>query len=68
MAINFSPIYGRHCARGRVFTDQNVVTGKLDPIGDIETIETELMLADLIALQRAFKTENFANRGVIKKL
>jgi len=50
----------------RVFTDQNVVrtTGKLDPIGDIETIETELMLADLDSVTKGFqKTERAAKSG-----
>jgi GTP-binding protein YchF len=38
----------------RCFEDENVahVSGKLDPIGDIDTIETELMLADLESLER----------------
>ena len=38
----------------RCFEDPDVthVEGKVDPIGDIETIETELMLADLESLER----------------
>jgi GTP-binding protein YchF len=38
----------------RCFEDENVahVSGKLDPIGDVETIETELMLADLDSLEK----------------
>jgi ribosome-binding ATPase len=38
----------------RCFEDPDVthVEGKIDPIGDIETIETELMLADLDSLER----------------
>ena len=38
----------------RCFADADVahVAGKIDPIGDIETIETELMLADLDSLER----------------
>ncbi len=38
----------------RCFEDPDVthVEGKVDPIGDIETIETELMLADLDSLER----------------
>src|SRR5919108_6456693 len=38
----------------RCFTDDDVthVTGAIDPIADIETIETELMLADLDSLER----------------
>src|SRR5207344_1221504 len=38
----------------RCFVDPNVahVAGAIDPIADIETIETELMLADLDSLER----------------
>ncbi len=38
----------------RCFVDPNVahVTGRIDPIADIDTIETELMLADLESLER----------------
>jgi ribosome-binding ATPase len=38
----------------RCFEDPDVthVEGRVDPIGDIETIETELMLADLESLER----------------
>jgi GTP-binding protein YchF len=38
----------------RCFADDDVthVTGAIDPIADIETIETELMLADLDSLER----------------
>jgi len=38
----------------RCFVDANVahVTGRVDPIADIDTIETELMLADLDSLER----------------
>ena len=38
----------------RCFTDADVthVGGKIDPIADIETIETELMLADLESLEK----------------
>ena len=38
----------------RCFEDPDVthVEGRLDPIGDIETIETELMLADLDSLEK----------------
>jgi GTP-binding protein YchF len=38
----------------RCFEDSDVthVEGKLDPIADIETVETELMLADLDSLER----------------
>jgi ribosome-binding ATPase len=38
----------------RCFEDDDVthVEGRIDPIGDIETVETELMLADLESLER----------------
>jgi hypothetical protein len=38
----------------RCFTDPDVthVEGRIDPIADIETVETELMLADLDSLER----------------
>jgi ribosome-binding ATPase len=38
----------------RCFEDNDVthVEGRIDPVGDIETIETELMLADLDSLER----------------
>ena len=38
----------------RCFEDENIthVEGRIDPIDDIETIETELMLADLESLER----------------
>jgi GTP-binding protein YchF len=38
----------------RCFTDDDVthVEGKIDPIADIETVETELMLADLDSLEK----------------
>ena len=38
----------------RCFVDDDVahVAGKIDPVADIETIETELMLADLDSLER----------------
>jgi GTP-binding protein YchF len=50
----------------RVFTDANVVrtVGKFDPIGDIETIETELMLADLDSVTKGYlKIERTARSG-----
>ena len=39
----------------RCFADDNIVhvTGKVDPLSDIETIETELALADLATLDKA---------------
>src|ERR1700731_834767 len=38
----------------RCFEDDDVtpVEGKIDPVGDAETVETELMLADLDSLER----------------
>lgn len=47
----------------RCFEDENVihVGGKPDPRGDIETIETELVLADLQALER--KTDRLAKQA-----
>src|SRR5713101_5474398 len=38
----------------RCFRDDNVthVEGRIDPVADIETVETELMLADLDSLER----------------
>ncbi len=44
----------------RCFEDDNVihVAGKVDPIADIETIGTELALADLASAERAIEREN----------
>ena len=44
----------------RCFEDENVVhvNGKVDPIADIETIVTELALADLSAVEKAIHREN----------
>ncbi len=50
----------------RLFEDENVthVSGKLDPVGDIETIITELALADLEILERRIaKTEKNTRTG-----
>jgi len=41
-----------HVVRCFEDTDVTHVAGKIDPIADIETIETELMLADLESLER----------------
>ncbi len=40
----------------RCFADDNVVhvSGKIDPLSDIETVETELALADLATVDKAF--------------
>ncbi|GAA5178611.1 redox-regulated ATPase YchF [Niveibacterium umoris] len=44
----------------RCFDDENVVhvNGKVDPIADIETIVTELALADLSSVEKAIHREN----------
>lgn len=56
----------------RCFEDDNVVhvAGKVDPVSDIEVINTELALADLAvaerALQRNQKTARAGDKGAIK--
>ena len=50
----------------RCFDDDNVVhvTGRIDPISDIETINTELALADLAAVDKQItKVEKLARAG-----
>ena len=50
----------------RCFHDDDVthVSGKVDPVSDVETIETELMLADLQTLENALpKAERSAKSG-----
>ena len=49
----------------RCFEDDNVVhvAGKIDPISDIETINTELALADLAAVDKADREVREAARG-----
>lgn len=50
----------------RAFTDAEVihVAGRVDPIGDIETIDTELALADLEAVERALhRAEKLVRSG-----
>ena len=49
----------------RCFEDSDVthVEGKIDPVADIETIETELMLADLDSLERRVDTLEKKIRG-----
>ena len=44
----------------RCFDDENVVhvSGRVDPLSDIETIMTELALADLAAVERTLNREN----------
>ena len=57
----------------RCFEDDNVVhvAGKVDPIGDIEVINTELALADMAsvekALQRAAKASKSGNKEELAK-
>src|SRR6184192_3185577 len=49
----------------RCFEDNDVthVEGKVDPIADIETVETELMLADLESLERRIEGLERKSRG-----
>src|SRR5665213_4557115 len=49
----------------RCFTDGNVthVEGSIDPVRDAETVETELMLADLDSLERRLIATNKRIRG-----
>lgn len=49
----------------RCFQDDNVVhvAGKVDPVADIETIQTELALADLSTLEKAFARYQKAARS-----
>lgn len=50
----------------RVFSDPNVVhvEGSIDPLRDVETIDTELCLADLAAVERRIeRTERSAKSG-----
>ena len=51
----------------RCFEDSDVVhvDGKIDPISDIETIDTELVLADLESMER--QQERLARRGATTK-
>jgi GTP-binding protein YchF len=57
----------------RCFEDDNVVhvSGKVDPLGDIEVINTELALADMAsvekALQRAAKASKSGNKEELAK-
>src|ERR1700674_4518151 len=49
----------------RCFEDDDIthVEGKIDPVADIETIETELMLADLDSLERRADALEKKTRG-----
>jgi ribosome-binding ATPase len=53
----------------RCFEDREVVhvTGHIDPIADIETVETELMLADLDSLERRVAALEKRVRGADKE-
>ncbi len=44
----------------RCFNDENIVhvSGKIDPLSDIETIHTELILADIETLEKAIQRES----------
>lgn len=52
-----------HVVRCFEDTDVTHVEGRIDPIADIETIETELMLADLDSLERRVDTLEKKARG-----
>lgn len=58
----------------RCFEDENVVHvhGKIDPLGDIEVIETELMLSDLDTVSKAMdkiqKQSKSGNKEILEKL
>ncbi len=58
------------CEIVRFFTDQDVihVSGKVDPESDVETIKTELILADLATLEKAIpRLEKEAKRDKTKQ-
>jgi GTP-binding protein YchF len=52
-----------HVVRCFVDTDITHVEGKIDPVADIETIETELMLADLDSLEKRVDILEKKTRG-----
>ena len=53
-----------HVVRCFIDTDITHVEGKIDPVSDAETVETELMLADLESLEKRIKPlEKKANSG-----
>lgn len=49
----------------RCFEDGNIthVNGKVDPLSDIETIETELMLADMASVERTIENHSKKAKG-----
>jgi ribosome-binding ATPase len=53
----------------RCFANDNVVhvTGKVDPISDIETIHTELALADLATVEKALQREGKLAKSGVKE-
>ncbi len=53
------------CHVVRCFTDENVVhvDGKVNPVRDVETIETELIFADLEALEKRLDRARKASKG-----
>jgi ribosome-binding ATPase len=58
----------------RCFDDENIVhvDGKIDPLGDIETINTELILADIESVSKAIEKEKKKSKSgdkeALKKL
>ena len=58
----------------RCFDDENIVhvDGKIDPLGDIETINTELILADMESVSKAIEKEKkkskSGDKDALKKL
>ena len=52
-----------HVVRCFEDTDVTHVEGRIDPIADIETVETELMLADLESLERRIEGLERKSRG-----
>src|SRR5579862_2941390 len=55
-----------HVVRCFEDTDVTHVEGRIDPIADIETVETELMLADLESLERRVDTMSKKAKGADK--
>jgi hypothetical protein len=56
-----------HVVRCFEDTDVTHVEGRIDPIADIETVETELMLADLESLERRSEALERKSRGTDKE-
>jgi len=56
-----------HVVRCFQDTDVTHVEGRIDPIADIETVETELMLADLESLERRSEGLERKSRGTDKE-